>query len=278
MAKGSRGGRRGGGGGGIKSSDILGTTNLLIDTALDEVTRGEVTKTLKDFQDEYGLNYNNTRIAQLKPGINALAYYDGGGIAINKSYLNSKKMNDAYLQCVKSGFHPSNGSKTGMEAVVSHELGHALTDMVGAKMGGLDIDASATRIVNEAMKGTKHKTTNTFSNAISGYANHNHAETVAEAIADCYCNGRKAKSESKRIKKVLDSYLKIPKSKTKSTTSKLTKASLNKMSRKNLETQAIKAFIKKNSSLGTAEATRRAKALMSGNTDAQLRKFIYKNQ
>lgn len=67
MAKGSRGGRRGGGTGGVNPSDILGTNNLLIDTSLDEVTRGQVVKTLKDFQDEYGLDYRNTRIAQLKP-------------------------------------------------------------------------------------------------------------------------------------------------------------------------------------------------------------------
>lgn len=202
-----KGGGLGGGGEGLNPRDILGTSNLLIDTNLDEVTRLEVSKALKDFQDEYGLNYNNTRIAQITPGTGVLAYYDGEGIAINNEYLDSKTMNEAYQKSVESGFHPSSGSKSGIEAVVSHELGHALNDMIGAKMG-MDIDASATRIVNEAMKGTKHKTTSAFSSKISGYAQKSHAETVAEAIADCYCNGGKAKSESKAIKKVLDSYLK----------------------------------------------------------------------
>ena len=201
-----KGGGLGGGGEGLNPRDILGTSNLLIDTNLDEVTRLEVSKTLKDFQDEYGLNYNNTRIAQITPGTGVLAYYDGEGIAINNEYLDSKTMNEAYQKSVESGFHPSSGSKSGIEAVVSHELGHALNDMIGAKMG-MDIDASATRIVNEAMKGTKHKTTDAFSSKISGYAQKSHAETVAEAISDCYCNGGKAKSESKRIKKVVDKYL-----------------------------------------------------------------------
>ena len=211
MAKGSRGGRRGGGTGGVKPGDILGTSNLLIDTALDEKTRGEVVKTLKDFQDEYGLEYSNTRIARLKSGSGALAYYDGAGIAINSSYLNSERMNEAMKQCAESGFHPSMGNKTGMEAVVSHELGHALTDMVGSKMGitGINLtNESATAIVNEARKQTKHRGVVQMASKISGYATHSNAEAIAEAIADCYCNGKKAKSESRAIKSVVDKYLK----------------------------------------------------------------------
>lgn len=202
-----KGGSLGGGGEGLNAGDILGTNNLLIDTDLDEVTRTEVTKTLKDFQDEYGLAYSNTRIAQLKKGANALAYYDGAGIAINSAYLDSKTMNDAYQECVASGFHPSSGSKTGMEAVVAHELGHALNDMIGAKMG-TDIDGSAKRIFNEAMRSTRRNDAKKFAGKISGYATSSYAEAVAEAIADCYCNGRKARSESRSIKKVVDTYLK----------------------------------------------------------------------
>ena len=210
MAKGSRGGRRSGGiTGGLSENDILGTTNLLIDTKLDDVTRKEVTKTLKDFQDEYGLNYNNTRIAKLKPKSNALAYYDGDGIAINAKYLNSKKMNDAYQRCVESGFHPKSGSKTGMEAVVAHELGHALTDMTGAKMGVKGgIDASSKAIVNEARKATKHRGVVQMASKISGYAKQSNAEAIAEAVADVYCNGKKARSESRAIVNVMNKYLK----------------------------------------------------------------------
>ena len=210
MAKGSRGGRRSGGiTGGLSENDILGTTNLLIDTKLDDVTRKEVTKTLKDFQDEYGLSYENTRIAKLKPKSNALAYYDGDGIAINVKYLNSKKMNDAYQRCVESGFHPKSGSKTGMEAVVAHELGHALTDMTGAKMGVKGgIDASSKAIVNEARKATKHRGVVQMASKISGYAKQSNAEAIAEAVADVHCNGKKARSESRAIVNVMNKYLK----------------------------------------------------------------------
>ena len=208
MAKGSRGGRRGGNlTGGVNPNDIKGTTNLLIDTDLDEVTRGEVIRTLKDFQDKYDLDYNNTRIANMKPGTGVLAYYDGEGIAINNEYLNSDTMNAVYKKSVESGFHPSNGSKTGMEAVVSHELGHAVNGIIADRMG-ISLDASADRIVNEAMKNTKHKTVSTFQSKISGYAKQSYAETVAEAMADCYCNGKKARSESKAIQKVVDKYMK----------------------------------------------------------------------
>ena len=200
-----KGGGLGGGGEGLRDSDVLGTSNLLIDTALDETTRGEVTRVLKDFQNEYGLNYNNTRIARLKAGSNAMAYYDGEGIAINKKYLDSKTMNDAYKRCVESGFHPSSGSKSGMEAVVAHELGHALNDVIGLKMGS-DIDKSAKTIVNEAMKNSRRTDAQKFASKISGYATKSYAETVAEAVADCYCNGKKAKAESKAINKVLNKY------------------------------------------------------------------------
>ena len=211
MAKGSRGGKRAGGGEGLNPNNILGTSNLLIDTALDEKTRGEVSKTLKDFQDEYGLEYSNTRIARLKSGSDALAYYDGAGIAINSSYLNSERMNKAMKQCAESGFHPSMGNKTGMEAVVAHELGHALTDMVGVKMGNtkwIDFDKTSTAIVNEARKQTKHRGVVQMASKISGYATHSNAEAIAEAISDCYCNGKKARAESKAIKSVVDKYLK----------------------------------------------------------------------
>ena len=208
MAKGGRGGRRSGKPtGGVNPNDIKGTTNLLIDTDLDEITRGEVIKTLKDFQDKYDLDYNNTRIADMKSGTGVLAYYDGEGIAINNEYLNSDTMNAVYKKSVESGFHPSNGSKTGMEAVVSHELGHAVNGIIADRMG-TSLHASADRIVNEAMKNTKHKSVSTFQSKISGYAKQNYAETVAEAMADCYCNGKKARSESKAIQKVVDKYMK----------------------------------------------------------------------
>ena len=75
-----------------------------------------------------------------------------------------------------------------------------------------------------------------------------------------------------------------PKTKTsgtkKTTTSKkYTAKDVQGMTRAKLESAALKAFVRINTAAGltAAEATRRAKALMSGNTTAQLRKYVQKN-
>lgn len=45
-----------------------------------------------------------------------------------------------------------------------------------------------------------------MSRKISEYATVSNAEAIAEAFTDVYCNGNKAKSESKAIMSVIDSY------------------------------------------------------------------------
>ena len=83
--------------------------------------------------------------------------------------------------------------------------------MVGVKMGNqswVDFDKTSTAIVNEARKQTKHRGVVQMASKISGYATHSNAEAIAEAISDCYCNGKKARAESKAIKSVVDKYLK----------------------------------------------------------------------
>lgn len=59
---------------------------------------------------------------------------------------------------------------------------------------------------------------------------------------------------------------------------KVSASDLKKMSRKQLERAATSIFANRSvkSGLSRAEGTRRAKLLMSGNTDAQLRKYIKK--
>lgn len=52
---------------------------------------------------------------------------------------------------------------------------------------------------------------------------------------------------------------------------------LSKLTRKQLEDESIKAYIKNNKDLGEAEARRRAKALLPGNSDAQLRLYLKKH-
>lgn len=204
-----KGGGLGGATSGVKSSDIISTRHILTGAGEDTQSFGDVVNTLKEFNSMYGLNTDNTRLAKLKPKSNAMAFYDGDGIAINEKYFNSETMNKAYKACVESGFHPSNGNKTAMQAVVAHELGHSLTDAVGAKMGtGGNIDTFAKSIVNEAMVSKKRTNAEKFASKISGYAKQSYAEAVAEAVSDVYCNGKKARSESRAIVNVMNKYLK----------------------------------------------------------------------
>lgn len=212
MAKGSRGGRRGGATGGLNPNDIVSTRSLVSERERNQEMVDETLTVFRDVFGEYGVDVEDIQLAKLKGrGNTAIAYYDGANIAVNESYFNKKGIESAYKSCVDSGFHPSNGNKTAMEAVVAHELGHKLTDAVGAKMGNkewLDFDKTATKIVNEARKQTKHKGVVQMASKISGYAKHSNAEAIAEAFSDVYCNGKKAKSESRAIVDVMNKYLK----------------------------------------------------------------------
>lgn len=196
------------GGGGLSAGDILETNSFISERHNYDIS-DDVLGVFKEVNDEYGYVINDIHIAKLSDGAGAIAYYDGSNIGWNESYASSKVLNQAYADCVKSGFHPSNGNKTPAQAVASHELGHALTDAVGKKMGGnLTIDQSATRIVNEARKKTGDKGVVKMASKISTYATHSNAEAIAEAFSDVYCNGSKATKQSKAIVEVMNSYLK----------------------------------------------------------------------
>lgn len=205
MAKGSRGGRRGGG---LNHADILRTRDMVGERHNNPLVDDVLTAS-RNLRDEYGLSADvwELQIADLKPGTNAIAYYDGSNIAVNSRYMKADKIGKAYDECVKQGFHPGRGNKTAMEAVASHEFGHAINDAIGRKMG-LDIDSSATKIVSEARKQTKHRGVVQMASKISGYAKASNAEAVAEAVADVYCNGKKARSESHAIVNTVKKYLK----------------------------------------------------------------------
>lgn len=211
---GGRGARSGAGrqgGGGISASDILSTRDLVSDREHNQSFVDELMTPFWHANNEYGYAAEQIQVATLKKGSNAIAYYDGANIAINESYYSKKGLEKAYAECVKTGFHPSKGKKTAAEAVMSHEIGHALTDAVGQKMGitGLgSTDKAATRIVSEARKQTKHRGVVQLASKISGYATYSNAEAIAEAYSDVYCNGGRAKAESKAIVNVINSYLK----------------------------------------------------------------------
>ena len=198
----------GGGGGGVNVAD----TRSLISA---EGKASEITETLqvlKDVEDEYGVILEDVQLATLNGASGAvMAYYDSNGnLAVNESYFNAKTMNDAYDACVQSGFHPSRGDKTGLEAVVAHEMGHRLTDAAGINSGGKawDLDKTSNEIVEAAAKKLNYKNSASMASKISGYAKESKAECVAEAFADVYCNGKNAKKESRAVVTELNKYFK----------------------------------------------------------------------
>lgn len=212
---GSRGsGTRREGGGGLNPANIVNERDMV--SMVAEGDRRREAKEVLSVSDamirEYGddVQIYTFNVAELKgkDAYSVMAYYDGANIAINKNYFDANHMEEAYANTVRQGFHPSNGNKTAMEAVAAHEYGHALTDFAAKQMGVGDLHSAADRIVKEARRATTHRGVVQMAKAISGYATHSNAEAVAEAVADVYCNGSRAKAESRAIVNTLNNYLK----------------------------------------------------------------------
>ena len=211
MGRGSSGG--GGnlrnGGGGVNPANIHNERDLVSERESKRAEVDGVLTVARDIADEYGVDVGQFMLADIGgKDSNTMAYSDGENIGFNTSYFDGANMDAAYDACVDSGFHPSRGNKSGIEAVASHEYGHVLTQKAAAKLGVSDMDAAAKIIVDRATKNTNHKGSIALAKKISGYAGKNNAECVAEAIADVYCNGRKASAESRAIVKEINSILK----------------------------------------------------------------------
>lgn len=179
----------------------------------------EVLTVARDVEKKYSSVLQGTfQVANMGKGSSTMGYFDyGGNLAIGQNYFDSDRMTTAYDECVKQGYHPSRGNKTGIEAVVAHEMGHKLSNDAAIKMGlgHWRLHDASDIIVEEALKkvwryknNSKPKTVFDMQKAISGYAQENNAECVAEAFADVYCNKKKAKAESRAIVSVLEKYLK----------------------------------------------------------------------
>ena len=210
----SRGGQSRYGGGDVDPNDIVSESDMIVEHGNYQTEIDDVLSVSKDLLDIYGQDVPLQQffIAEMRgKGKNVLGYYDGANIAINERFLDTAAMNKAYEECVKAGFHPNNGNKSGMQAVVAHEFGHAATDAVARKMGltgTFALHSAADRIVGEAAKATGHRGVVKMAAKISRYATHSNAEAVAEAFADVYCNGKKATKESQAIVNVMNKYLK----------------------------------------------------------------------
>lgn len=188
---------------------VLSTDSLI---SQREGNRAEVDQTLgvlRDIHDRYGIDVEDAQLARLSAAdAGVMAYYDANGnLAVNMAYFNSDIMNATYDKSVADGYHPGKGNKTGMEAVVAHEMGHRLTDAAAGGWSGLD--STADKIVAEAAKKLGYKNTASLTSKVSGYAKQNSAEAVAEAFADVYCNGNKASKASRAIVAELNKYFGI---------------------------------------------------------------------
>lgn len=198
--RGSQFGRGGNSSGG--NINVTSTTSLISQREGQRDEVDEVLTVLRELNEQYGAELNDVQIVTIRgSGSNAIAYYDSeGNLAFNKKYFDNSSIEAAYKRCVDSKFHPSQGNKTAVEAVAAHEMGHKLTDMAAfrAGYGTWALDRVANDIVRDAARGLNMRESAVVG-VVSGYAKHNHAEAVAEAFADVYCNGSNAARESRAI-------------------------------------------------------------------------------
>ena len=201
MGRGSSGAGGGVGkfGAGMKGSNTSATV-LSSRPLAGEIDKGgggfanEIMNTRDAFEREYGSAAKNINLhvgTFSNPSV--LGAYGGNTLYMNEKYVKNKNLTEAMKRGADDGFHPSIGNKTGAEAVAAHEIGHRL-GQTAAKMAGV----SEKEIVARAGKKIGVKTEN-MAGHISGYARSNYSETIAEASADVYCNGRKASKASRAI-------------------------------------------------------------------------------
>lgn len=164
----------------------------------DEISKGgggfanEIMNARDAFEREYGPAVKNMNLAVgtfNKPGV--LGAYGDDTLIMNQKYVKNANLTTAMKN--SDGYHPSIGNKTGAEAVAAHEIGHRLGE-VAAKKAGI----SQRDIVERAGKTVNIKTEN-MAGHISKYARSNYGETIAEASADVFCNGKKASKASRAI-------------------------------------------------------------------------------
>lgn len=207
----SRGGWDGGGRGGKP----LETYDLVSQREGKTQEVDQVLSVMRDVQDEYGFNLD-TVVAKMPAGSNAMAYYEYnaltpnvGNVGVNRTYFDSAKIDAVYDDATRTSFHPSRGNKSGMEATIAHEMGHAVTGQLAGRRGET-LDSVSNKIITDARKkdpNNNRKLRNSdYAGRVSGYSTHSPAECVAEAFSDVYCNGSKAKASSRYIVETLNEY------------------------------------------------------------------------
>lgn len=194
-----------GGGDGIEKGAVVKSSHNLT----EEIGRGgggfanEIMNTRDSFETEYGDAVKNITLqAATFDDPSVLGAYGGNTLYMNQKYIKNANLTSAMKNASDSGYHPNIGNKTGAEAVAAHELGHRLGEVASGKAGISEKD-----IVGRAAKTVGIRTEN-MAGHISKYARTNYGETIAEAYADVYCNGKKASRASQAIVREVKSIIK----------------------------------------------------------------------
>lgn len=147
---------------------------------------------------------------------NAYAYAEFYGIITlnSKKYGSDPDLESSYERDVKANFHPAG---TTAKHITSHEAGHILeralidkyVENERLKVKAWNSHTYSGKVISEATKnakktaGGKGKRKNKLIAEVSGYANKNRAETLAECVADYAANGDRAKPLSIEVHKIL---------------------------------------------------------------------------
>lgn len=209
MAKGgSKVGGAGKYGGGMDNKDTT-TTVRNANPLTEQISKGggsfanEIMSTRDEMEAEYGSAVKDMKLYTATFGDpTVLGAYGDDTLYMAKKYVKNKNLTEAMKNAEASGFHPSIGNRTGAEAVASHEIGHRLGQIAAQKAGITEKD-----IVANAASKVNIKTEN-MAGYISKYARSNYGETIAEASADVFCNGKNASRASIAIMNEVKSILK----------------------------------------------------------------------
>lgn len=137
---------------------------------------------------------------------------------INPSYFKHEGLIETSIRS-HPGFHPKN---TDAAAIMAHEAGHALEQLVGQKKYGtgwelcdaIERSKEARRIIGEAAKAVKktpagkqangrQKTIDALVGEVSRYAKKNRSEALAECVSDYVTNGANAHPISQEVWNIL---------------------------------------------------------------------------
>ena len=151
---------------------------------------------------EYGSIVSRANLAIAEMSAGALGMSVGYTVYMSDKYVKNNNMTQAMKKKKKTGFHPKIGKKTGAEVVTAHEMGHFLAQQAMNKA-----KLTERQIVERASKKIGVKVNN-MASQISEYARYNYAETIAEASADVFANGRRASKASRAIMSEIKSILK----------------------------------------------------------------------